>query len=57
MVQLEGLGQLKNQITSSGIEHATFWLLALYTVVSQKIEFLMVTAVRTSNPIRQHVLM
>jgi hypothetical protein len=25
-VWLEGLGQLKNSITSSGIEPATFWL-------------------------------
>jgi hypothetical protein len=28
--QLAGLGQLKNIITSSGIEHATFWLVAQY---------------------------
>jgi hypothetical protein len=27
-VQLEGLGQLKNPETSSGIEPATFWLAA-----------------------------
>jgi hypothetical protein len=25
-MQLEGLGQLKNPVTSSGIEPATFWL-------------------------------
>jgi hypothetical protein len=27
-VRLEGLGQLKNRMTSSGIEPATFWLAA-----------------------------
>jgi hypothetical protein len=26
MMRLEGLGQLKNPVTSSGIEPATFWL-------------------------------
>jgi hypothetical protein len=26
IVQLEGLGQLKNPVTSSGTETATFWL-------------------------------
>jgi hypothetical protein len=28
LVRLEGLGQLKNPMTSSGIEPATFWLVA-----------------------------
>jgi hypothetical protein len=28
LVRLEGLGQLKNQITSSGNEPTTFWLVA-----------------------------
>jgi hypothetical protein len=28
MAQLEGLGQLKNPMTSLGIEPATFWLVA-----------------------------
>jgi hypothetical protein len=28
IVRLEGLGQLKNPITSSGIELVTFWLVA-----------------------------
>jgi hypothetical protein len=30
MVQLEGLGQLKYPMTSSGIELATFWLVVLW---------------------------
>jgi hypothetical protein len=30
MVQLEGLGQLKNPMTSSGNETATFWLVAFF---------------------------
>jgi hypothetical protein len=29
-VRLEGLGQLKNPMTSSGIDPATFWLVAYY---------------------------
>jgi hypothetical protein len=29
IVRLEGLGQLKNPMTSLGIEPVTFWLLAL----------------------------
>jgi hypothetical protein len=32
-VQLEGLGQLKNPMTSSGIEPATFRLVALIKVI------------------------
>jgi hypothetical protein len=28
-VRLEGLGQLKNPVTSTGIEPGTFWLVAL----------------------------
>jgi hypothetical protein len=28
IMRLEGLAQLKNQITSSGIEPVTFWLVA-----------------------------
>jgi hypothetical protein len=31
IVQLEGLSQLKNPVTSLGIEPAAFWLVAQYT--------------------------
>jgi hypothetical protein len=47
-VRLEGLGQLKNPITSSGIEPAT---LRLDGVAFHNIVLFIVTALRTSNPI------